>query len=52
MICPTCRSENEMAYSALSNGFVCLETACGFELEMEPIQAQEVLETQEELVCC
>jgi hypothetical protein len=40
-----------MAYSALSLGFVCLEPACGFELEMEPVQAQEVLEPQEEFVC-
>ena len=52
MTCPTCRGENEMGYSALSHGFVCLETACGFELEIEPRQAQEVLELAEELVCC
>ena len=52
MICPGCGSENEMAYSVLSNGFICLESTCGFELEMEPFQAQEVLETAEELVCC
>ena len=52
MICPICTSENEMAYSALSNGFVCLETNCGFELEMEPALAKQVLETEEELVCC
>jgi len=52
MKCPGCISENEMAYSALSNGFVCLEPACGFELEMEPVQAQQVLELEEELVCC
>ena len=52
MICPGCRSENEMAYSVLSYGFVCLEPTCGFELEVEPVQAQEVLELEEELVCC
>ena len=52
MTCPSCSSENEMAYSALSHGFICLEPACGMELEMEPIQAQEVLECEEELVCC
>ena len=51
MICPLCRSENEMAFSVLSHGFVCLEPACGFELEMEPVQAQHVLEPEEELVC-
>jgi hypothetical protein len=52
MICPNCRSENEMAYSVLSNGMICLESECGFELEMEARQAQEILETMEELVCC
>jgi hypothetical protein len=52
MICPTCCSENEMAYSVLSNGFICLESDCGFELEMDPVQAREVLEPEEELVCC
>ena len=52
MMCPGCSSENEMAYSALSNGFVCLEPNCGFELEMEPAQAQQALEPKEELVCC
>ena len=52
MTCPACDSVNEMAYSALFNGFVCLEPTCGFELEMEPVQAQEVLAPEEELVCC
>jgi len=52
MNCPSCHCENEMAYSALSHGFVCLEEDCGFELEMEPVQAQLVLEPEEELVCC
>jgi hypothetical protein len=52
MICPSCRSGSEMAYSALSNSFICLERFCGFEVEMEPDQAQQVLEPEEELVCC
>ena len=52
MTCPGCNSENEMAYSGLSNSFVCLEPNCGFELEMEPAQAMQVLEVEEELVCC
>lgn len=52
MICPGCNSGNEMAYSVISNGFICLEPGCGFELEMEPVQAQDVLEPKEELVCC
>ena len=51
MICPGCGSENEMAYSVLSNGFVCLETNCGFEVEMEAAQANEVVEIEVELVC-
>ena len=52
MICPGCNSEHEMAYSALSHGFACLEPNCGFELEMEPHEAMQVLEFEEELVCC
>jgi len=52
MTCPVCRCQNEMAYSALSHAFTCLESNCGFELEMEPLEAQEVLAPEEELVCC
>jgi hypothetical protein len=52
MICPACGSENEMAYSNLLHGFVCLDAACGFEVEMDPADAQQVLELEEELVCC
>jgi len=52
MICPECATDNEMAYSVLSNSLVCLEPECGFELEMDPIEAHQVLETEEELVCC
>src|SRR5262245_18242221 len=52
MICPACHSGNEMAYSVLSHGFVCLESECGFELEMEEVQAREVLEPTEDLVAC
>jgi|KBSMisStandDraft_5_1062788.scaffolds.fasta_scaffold35281_2 hypothetical protein len=35
MICPACKNENEMAYSALVHGFVCQEPHCGLELPME-----------------
>ena len=52
MICPGCRSESEMAYSVLSNGLICLEADCGFEVEIETRQAQDILENEEELVCC
>jgi len=41
-----------MAYSVLSNAFVCLYSPCGFELEMDRVDAREVLEPEEELVCC
>jgi hypothetical protein len=52
MICPVCCHEDEMAYSALSHSFICMNPVCGFEVEMEPIEAQLVLEPEEELVCC
>ena len=41
-----------MAYSVLSHGLVCLEDHCGFELEVEMGEAHNILETEEELVCC
>ena len=50
MICPACKSNNEMAYSVLSNGFVCLERECGFELETEYFDAEVVHQHEEELV--
>jgi hypothetical protein len=50
MKCPICRSENEMAYSVLSLGFVCLESDCGFELEMDPADARMIMDGVEELV--
>jgi len=52
MICPGCNNENEMAYSVLSNSLTCLQSDCGFELEMNPVEAHQILETEEELVCC
>ena len=52
MTCPGCGSEKEMVYSVLSNGLVCLETGCGFELEVDLAEAREVLESEEELVSC
>jgi hypothetical protein len=52
MHCPSCGSEHEMAYSALFHGFVCMEPECGFEIEMDPESAQQVLAPEEELVCC
>lgn len=52
MTCPGCGTQNEMAYSVLSNGLICLDPDCGFELEMETNEAREILEPAEELVCC
>jgi hypothetical protein len=52
MICPTCRHENEMAYSVLSHGFVCLERECGFEIEIDDIrEADAILASAVELAC-
>lgn len=51
MICPRCRCENEMAYSVISNGLVCLEPDCGFELEIDAWEAHQVLEPEGQLVC-
>jgi hypothetical protein len=51
MICPNCGSENEMVYSVISNGLICLEATCGFELEMDLFEAHQVLEPEEQLVC-
>lgn len=48
MTCPRCKSSSEMAYSALLNGFVCLNSDCGFELEMESQDVQLILQTTEE----
>ncbi|HEX5000261.1 MAG TPA: hypothetical protein VFY29_18715 [Terriglobia bacterium] len=50
MICPLCASHEEMAYSALSHAFICVDTDCEFELEMDPLEAQELLEPDYEHV--
>lgn len=50
MICPRCGHENEMAYSVLSNGLICMQSGCGFEIEMSADEAQQILEPVEELV--
>jgi hypothetical protein len=40
-----------MACSTMCNGFICVESDCGFELEMEAQDVQEILQvTEEELV--
>jgi hypothetical protein len=40
-----------MAYSVLSNALVCLDANCGFEIEMDNDEAQELLAQAEDLVC-
>ncbi len=50
MVCPACGSENEMAYSVLSSSLICLETGCGFEIEMSAIEALQILEPVPELI--
>ena len=52
MTCPGCGTQDEMAYSVISNGLICLEPGCEFEIEMDPHQAHEILALEEELVCC
>jgi hypothetical protein len=44
MICPVCASHDEMAYSALSHSFICIDADCEFELEVDPAEAQEFLD--------
>lgn len=51
MICPGCGSKNEMAYSGLSNSLICLESGCGFEIEMSVLEALNILEPVRELAC-
>ena len=48
MTCPKCRSAEEMAYSVLFHGFVCLEPGCEFEVEMDLQEAAAVMATYEE----
>ncbi len=51
MNCLACGSKNEMAYSVLSNSFICLEENCGFEIEMSAVEALQVLQPVQELIC-
>jgi len=49
MICPSCRSENEMLFSPLSISFICEEEPCGFELAVDPETAEILLQPEVEL---
>jgi hypothetical protein len=48
MICPACG--NEMAYSVLSHGFICLSQSCELELEMDQHDVELLLQPSQELV--
>jgi hypothetical protein len=48
MRCPACG--NEMAYSVLAHGFLCLAADCGIELDVDPCDVEEILQPAEELV--
>lgn len=43
MICPGCGSTNEIAYSVISHGLICLSPNCGWEIEMSPVEAADLL---------
>jgi hypothetical protein len=51
MVCPACGTENAMAYSILSNGLICLEKDCSFEIEMPIEEAMDVIEMTPDVVC-
>ena len=43
MICPACKREIEMAYSVLSHSFICSESDCGLEMEMDPADIETLI---------
>ena len=49
MICPSCRSGNEMLFSALSVSFICEEERCGLELPVDLHTAEVLLQPEVEL---
>ena len=50
MTCPKCGSENEMLFSVLSLSFICQEAHCGIEVEVDPREAEVLLQPVEELI--
>ena len=48
MICPRCLTEDEVVYSAVSNGLVCSVSGCGWEQELDSSEAYELIETIEQ----
>ena len=49
MICPSCRNQNEMLFSALSMSFICEEEPCGLELSVDLHTAEVLLQPEVEL---
>ena len=43
MICPSCKSHNEMMFSPLCHAFVCQEAECGLELAIDWQDFLEIL---------
>jgi hypothetical protein len=50
MICPSCRSENEMLFSVLSLGFICSEANCGLEIQVDVREAEVLLWPDQHLI--
>lgn len=50
MNCPSCRSEKEMLFLALSMSFICDEPHCGYEFQVDAQEAEVLLNPEEKLV--
>jgi len=50
MTCPSCRSGNEMLFSAMSLSFICEEEPCGLELSVDLHTAEVLLQPEVELI--
>jgi hypothetical protein len=48
--CPSCRSEKEMLFLVLSLSFICDEPNCGYEVQVDPQEAEILLHPEEKLV--
>ena len=48
--CPSCRSEKEMLFLVLSLSFICDEPQCGYEVQVDPQEAEILLQPEEKFV--
>jgi hypothetical protein len=48
--CPSCRSEKEMLFLALSMSFICDEPHCGYEVQVDAQEVEVLLNPEETLV--